>query len=384
MSHVHVCLVSEQTIPNILGIYHFKPDSVWFITTERMEKDRKTECIENTLRLKGLRPQTTKTIVDQDSLTDCQSKIESLIEVDVSEEVEYVINITGGNKIMALAVYEIFRQIEQRVIIGYIPIGRNEFIQIFPRKRPLKIFEIKQRLNLEEYLHSYGFKIQNKDKLKRDGDRSLSHEDSTKWIMENYEQLKGMMGFLYKMLGDKRKGKNYRLSCQFNRDLTGIERELLRKFAFNANAGLIEKDMTKDEIIYLTGGWFEEYVFNDVYELKEKNIIDDIMLGMKIESLGGAVNDLDISFMKNNVFYYIECKTLGDESEQAIVRDEVYKKGAISALLGKGEKRAIICTTHDQISGALSARAKEYGVEILPIQQVRDLKNRLLKRFGVH
>jgi len=27
----HICLVSDQTIPNILGIYHFKPDRVIFV-----------------------------------------------------------------------------------------------------------------------------------------------------------------------------------------------------------------------------------------------------------------------------------------------------------------------------------------------------------------
>ena len=37
MSHIHVCLVSDQTIPNILGIHHFSPDELLFITTEGIE-----------------------------------------------------------------------------------------------------------------------------------------------------------------------------------------------------------------------------------------------------------------------------------------------------------------------------------------------------------
>lgn len=383
MSRIHVCLVSEQTIPNILGIYHFKPDRVIFCSTDKMEKQRKTDAIVNTLLLHGLdySAKSERIIVDQDSLTDCINKVELLIE-KVEDEVDYVVNITGGNKIMALAAYEIFRDIGQKVVIGYMPLGKNEFTQIFPRNKPLKVYEVKERLNLEEYLMSYGFRIQNKEKFQTIKDKTLSRNEASKWILDNYGQLKGMLGFLYKHMGDKRKQKEYHLSAAFDRELTKIEREMLDKHGFTINGSLVSKDLLKDEIVYLTGGWFEEYVFNEVYSLVKDRALDDAMMGVTIESFGGISNELDIAFTKDNVFYHIECKTLA-EGDKGIIRDEVYKKGAISALLGKGEKRAIICTTHNQISEAHSARAKEYGVEILQIQQVRDLKNHLLKMFGI-
>lgn len=376
MKTILISLISEQTIPNILIAAHYKPDIMWFVSTKKMEDDRKTECIENTLRLKGVLPlpeNIVKVVVDQDSLSDCMSKIEELLE-KVNGEVEYIVNITGGNKIMALAAYEIFRDIGQKVIIDYMPLGKNEWTQIFPRKKPLKVYEVKERLNLEEYLMSYGFRIQNKDK-------AFSHKEESRWILDNYEQLKGMLGFLYKNMGDKRNRKNYHLSADLDREFTKIEREMLAQHGFEMDGRLVSKDLLKDEIVYLTGGWFEKYVFNEVYKLVEDGLLNDAMMGVTIESLNKTTNELDIAFIKDNSFYHIECKTLGDEREQGIVRDEVYKKGAISMLLGKGEKRAIICTTHNQISEALSARGKEYGVEILPIQQVRDLKKWLSERF---
>lgn len=139
--------------------------------------------------------------------------------------------------------------------------------------------------------------------------------------------------------------------------------------------------MKKDEIVYLTGGWFEEFVFTEVYDIVQDNILNDAMIGVKIESLSGASNDLDIAFMKDNSFYHIECKTLGNEEDQSIIREEVYKKGVISTLLGKGERRAMICITQSQISEAIMKRAQDYGVEILTIEQARKLKDRLKKRF---
>ena len=387
MKTILVSLISEQTIPNILGAAYYKPDILWFISTERMEKERKRECIENTLRLKELLTSTEnvkKVIVDQDSLADCMNKIEELIE-KANGEVEYIVNITGGNKLMALAAYEIFRDIGQKVIIGYMPLGKNEFVQIFPRKKPLKVYEVKERLNLEEYLNCYGFKMQNKNEFSIVKANSLSRKATSRWILDNYELLKGMLGFLYENLKDARgkKRKRYSLSATFDREPLRVEKEMLEKFGFDLKDSIIARDMTKDEIVYLTGGWFEEYVFNEVYSLVEDGVLDDAMIAVKIESLSSAQNELDIAFMKDNVFYYIECKTLGDEGEKSIIRDEVYKKGSLSALLGKGEKRAIICTTRNHIKESLANRARDYGVEVLTIEQVRGLRNILVERFGV-
>ncbi len=384
MKKILVSLISEQTIPNIIITAYYKPDILWFISTERMEKERKTECVENTLRLKGLLPPTKnleKIIVDQDSLTDCMNKIESLIE-KVSNEVEYIVNITGGNKVMALAAYEIFREIGQKVVIDYIPLGKNELVQIFPRKKPLKICEIRERLNLEEYLCSYGFRIQNKNKIEDIKTKAFSRKDSTRWILDNYEPLKGVLGFLYKNLKDARNQKSYRLSATFDRDLASIEKEMFNRHNFEIKDRLISKDIAKDEIAYLTGGWFEVFVFNVVYNLVLDNILDDAMIGVKIESLTGTSNDLDIAFMKDNRFYHIECKTLGNEEEQNIIKDEIYKKSAISTLLGKGEKRAIICTTQNKLNESVFLRAQDYNMEILSLEQVKNLKSRLKERFG--
>lgn len=163
--------------------------------------------------------------------------------------------------------------------------------------------------------------------------------------------------------------------------IPNIEKEMLNRHGFEIKDRLISKDLTKDDIAYLTGGWFEEYVYSEVCSLVNDGMLDDAMMNITIESLSGVPNELDIAFVKDNIFYYIECKTLSEE-EKDIVRDEVYKKGAISTLLGKGEKRAMICTTQSQIHESLTKRAKDYGIEILTLEQVRDLKNRLKEGFG--
>jgi hypothetical protein len=297
----------------------------------------------------------------------------------IDEEAEYVVNITGGNKIMATAALEVFRDIGQKVIIGYMPIGNNNFIQIYPKKKPLKTFEIPERLNLEEYLSCYGFQIKNKEKLSSTVSNSLSREPISRWILDNYEVLKEMLGFLYNNIGNKRNETQVEMSNKFNREPSKLEKEFLERYGFKLKNRVVEKKLKKDDIIYLTGGWFEEYIFNEVYKMMQKNWVTDVKMGIQISSISGADNELDIAFMKDNTFYHIECKTLGEE-EQSIIRDEVYKKGAISPLLGKGGK-AFICTTHSQIKDSLSNRARDYNIVIFNLEKVRNLSKELSERI---
>ncbi|WP_419470278.1 hypothetical protein [Candidatus Kuenenia sp.] len=55
MKQMLVSLVSEQTIPNILAIHHFRPNELLFISTKVMEYKGKTSAILNTPDMLGLK-----------------------------------------------------------------------------------------------------------------------------------------------------------------------------------------------------------------------------------------------------------------------------------------------------------------------------------------
>jgi hypothetical protein len=379
-----VSLVSEQTVPNVLMACHYRPDMLWFISTARSETERRTECIKNALRLRGLGPQVDRarvTLVNQDSLTDCLSKVEELLEGSAGEA-EYIINITGGNKVMALAAYEVFREIGEKVSIDYMPLSKNEFFQVFPRKKKaLQPHPIKDRLRLEEYLLCYGFQVENRNHLSSIKSRCAQRKSLSEWLLGQYGQLEDLLRFLYKKLRDRRKRSKYSMSEEFNRSFTPVESELLSRCGFEVSGNMLRAELSKDTVAYLTGGWFEEAVFNKVDELVEERILDDAHAEVTIKSLGGSTNELDVAFMKDNVFYHIECKTLGTDEEQGIIRDEVYKKGAISSLLGKGDRRAYICTTQHHVKPAHVTKAKDYGIQVLSIHEAIKLQDILRDRF---
>jgi hypothetical protein len=50
-------------------------DEICFVSTEKMERDRKTDFIENTLKLRKISFISDKLIVQADSLADCMGRL---------------------------------------------------------------------------------------------------------------------------------------------------------------------------------------------------------------------------------------------------------------------------------------------------------------------
>jgi len=129
MSKVLVTLVSEQTIPNVEFIREMEDqvDRFLFISTERMEKVGNRQWILDTVKLdqeKVLDP----LIVDAFSFEDIEEK---LIQA-VNDEDTYIVNLTGGTKIMSLAVYEFFKTLRSEMF--YLT-GRGEKIKVHPGRK---------------------------------------------------------------------------------------------------------------------------------------------------------------------------------------------------------------------------------------------------------
>jgi hypothetical protein len=92
--------------------------------------------------------------------------------------------------------------------------------------------------------------------------------------------------------------------------------------------------LSKKDTVYLTGGWFEEYVYSLIKsEIKPQ----DIQLGIDLpitENKHISKRDLDVVFTYENKLFVIECKT-GIDKEK-MLNDTVYKAAALkNERLGK-------------------------------------------------
>jgi len=374
-----VSLVSEQTIPNLLLAIHFKPDYLLFITTEKMEKQNKTQAILNTLKLRHLDydQRHHKVEVQEDSIIDLQTKVSQWLS-QIQEDYQFVVNITGGTKIMSLATYDFFKEVGSDII--YVPIPQNKYLIPFPKLRPKPPGVISERLTVREYLTACNFIIPNPDTIEKNRQRAFSRKELTKFIFDHYQGLKPLLKRLWQKLPMK-----YKNELEFNEQIL-LENEeqkcLLKKLGFLVNENNISKKINKSEWYYLRGGWLEERLFLAVAEVlsPEKG---DVQLGVNCMDQHKNENEFDVLFTFENVLYLIECKSLdpAESKEDRIgITDFLYKLGALRPHFGLTPRAFFASTSenlyddHGELKSKLIDRAKQSNTEIIPLLKITDLE----------
>lgn len=93
-------------------------------------------------------------VVSEDSLPDAQQK---LLNENFSREDKYIVNLTGGTKIMSIAVFQHFYKFNADCY--YVPIATNKIENV----RTGENLPINYRVNIAEYLSLYGLYIETSD-----------------------------------------------------------------------------------------------------------------------------------------------------------------------------------------------------------------------------
>lgn len=313
MKNILVSLISDQTIPNIEFIKE-KPnvDAYLFLTTKGMEKKGCREWILNVTKIdeeKLLPP----LIIDAFSFEDIESKLEKII----SSNDRFIVNLTGGTKIMSLATYEFFKDFSSEIF--YLT-GQGEYIKIHPGRRK-ETFSLNSKVDLHEYLTAYGFEIKDKSLPIRDSNETKKILD---YFLHQFDNEKDIP--VLEELRNRRSKKNTSFEV-----IDGLE-GFLNRLGF-----VPEKNgkLSKYESQYLTGDWLEEYLYFfliDNFGINE----DDIGLSWIVEK-NGSTNEFDVLLMRNNKLYLFECKTsvFKDANEtQTFISDTIYKSDSLRNKFG--------------------------------------------------
>ncbi len=347
-----------------MGIHHFKPDVLVFVSTEKMESNKIVEHILQTLSHLDMdyKDRYQKIIVQEDSLLDCKKKFDS--RIGDKENTKFTVNLTGGTKIMAIAAYEYFK--DHASIMGYIPIGKNEFITIFPEKANNAIDHITLRLSVEDYLTAYGLKVINTNKLRENHEDAVSRKELSKWIIKNYDAVKPLLERVSDKIRkhrDEKKGFYWKTSYQ---PQLAEEEELFLKVGFVKYEDGYGKQLSRSEIIYLTGGWLEEFCYNELWQFKDKGI-DGIVIGIIAEKQNNK-NEFDIMFTKDNALYTVECKSLDQGSDPKA--DALYKIAALQREFGLRVKSFFVSTSphilkNGKIKQSIKDRAELFNTKVI-------------------
>jgi hypothetical protein len=159
---------------------------------------------------------------------------------------------------------------------------------------------------------------------------------------------------------------------KFTIDLTSITNfEFIFDFFIDINMPIIDQKLDKKSIEYVTGGWFEEYIYytlQAITGLSNEYFKIGVALTPKAKDIEKAKyftnNDLDVVFTKNNNLYVVECKSAGmDDSD--LYNKTVYLASALKKYFGLTVK-SVLCTLSEMKEDKVE-KAETLG--IIPIAQ---------------
>lgn len=392
-----VTLISDQTLPNVLMIKEYATEQTdyAFVSTKTMNDNGIPQRIQNACKLKAI--QYTYE-VDENSQPDVINKL-SADRGELEKYDNIIVNLTGGTKAMSLAVFSFFENMSNAKLL-YKP-THNYFINFRTNEK----IEIHTQLTIDEYLTAYGITSQ------RETPSGISTEQ-TDIVYQNFINIKNLNDFVneFLFLREKRGAKR-----ENNKKITAEEYSHVEPF-INAlqYQPTIHNQLNKSEIIYLTGGWFEEWVKQHIE--KELNLSSDyISGGIKINSdnprskwkndikaiIGQepnkdeVPNEIDVVIMFENTLYTIECKSSlissevdsnGQLVDKNILNETIFKSDSLQQLFGLRPKTIIMTLTDikaeiekapnqkGRFENALK-RANLSNIKVVDLQQILNNEN---------
>lgn len=375
MGRIIVSLVSDQTIPNVLFLKENegKFDKLIFITSKIMESRGKTQSILLASGLMNFPEDKVKILeVEEDQIYLIQKLLGETVKDFIKDEDDFIVNLTGGTKIMSIGIYDFFR--ERGAEIFYLPIGKNLIRQIFPRKNiPIEI-NITTRLDVEFYFKAHAVNY-NKPSAIKETYRAIAKEIFTNFTMDvlfrnNFIHLSDALRKFRKIKKTKRipigEYKSFMEPLKIVRWFSEVE------------------SFSRDDIHFITGEWLEIYIYDFLKSIIGRNEGDvwnsvDVFLKDKVQ------NELDVVFTLDNSLYSVECKTyIKGEGKGAIINNTIYKAQAIRREFGLGAKSILVILdeklTEPEKKEAVKKRARLFNIEVITMDEI-DSDKKIKERF---
>lgn len=302
MPHL-VSIISDQAVPNLLFIKQFGTESsaYYFVTTEKMEENAVTDHLMAALKLPENRCH--KIRIDANDAALISQQLQAFA---FPADAEYLVNLTGGNKLMSQLVFQHFVQFRSRLY--YAPIDSNRYQQLYPSIASVPR-DSAIKTSLDDYLRAYGFVAKS----------SLIY----------YEGTPTPDSLMQQVIKAGHPAKVHAILQAAQQDYKGLDKR------------------------YLMGEWFELYCyrfFKEAISLADNQIACSV--GVKRADSNTPFehdNEFDLMFIHQNDLYVIECKvyTLGNITTRKISQP-MFKLASLT------QKFGLKCKKYMAVLGAFS------------------------------
>lgn len=369
MSHIHVCLVSDQPIPNLTTVLQFKPDTVVLLKTKEMEV--KAKHLEDVLKNKKF--QVRSETIEAYDINNVISVSESLINTYKNCDVS--LNITGGTKVATLGTFQAFYKNGKQIF--YVNTGDNKILKLSPESDQTEL-PIKVSVSISDYLALYGFQI---NSYVKDDSYILKRKELTDYLAGTITTKQHIIPALNSELHKYSEKSSLPISVKLPNDakllklidlLNGIRQKNENNIDLNDHASLM----------YLKGFWFEEYIYMVAKALNPDEIKLNVTGKWITKGQHPPKNEFDVMLSKGNRLFYISCKTSNPDrrvegNEEGVGKEYIYELVSLSdKALGLFGKR-MLASARQVNDPAVRERAKILKVDVIDGGNIATLKENL-------
>lgn len=381
----HICLVSDQILPNVIATRVLKPDTVHLVVSASMR--------EQATRLKRLLEKTNVTVhVHHDApvrrigeLRDFALGLISNLESLYGDR-GLVLNATGGTKPMALSFVQAFTALSASAPIVYVntEAGVIEWLD----DSGGVAMNIPSILDIPDYMAAYGitYRCAISDNAEAT-DVIIGRKPLTKSMAKEAAEDDRWVGALNYVLKDVLDDDGDTLALPVvtpERPLPGAARRVLHHaeefglVTIGGEGGFTV--LSVDAARYLRGGWLEEYAWHTARDAG----LDDVRLSVTFTWDGNrrepARNEMDVVIVHGNRMMLIECKTanITDRTAQTLYKLESLGRNA-GGLYGRQLLLSARGLRDDEVE-----RARAQHVEVLQGGEVTKLRDSLLQWAQEH
>ncbi len=358
-----ISLIGKEVIGNFRVFKYINPDKVVHLYSDdtKVHNQNLVNTIENSYNCKvesfdvgGF---------DYDS---CLQKL-SLLTINADDEI--ISNISGGTKIMSLALYAFAHEINQAENVCYFDTNQN--LHWLNKKTK---DSVTTEILLEEYIELQGQKITSKVELK---DALIKFKDDLAFVKKS--QLgETWKAFLKEVVAEIRRYRNRDNRINEQSLFTIISQKLVKINAFelvvddgklqvkNKGSLFFESSLAESDIdfFYFNAGWFE---LLSAQALQKKYPQDKIYLSVKFPYLSNQSfdkNEVDILINDSGKLIFVECKA-GVVTSEHIDRIK-NRKDTFGGLISKSilvTRFSLETNFNTHVSKNLVEKCKEYGIE---------------------
>lgn len=316
-------LVGEQTLPVYLAAMQFSPRANHFLLTSESQKTELTvHRLQSALRMKGV---SSKIIYlgDESIAVSYQAllpRIQQIVQEKQTEESSSAFEITGGTKLMAFAALMVSNHKNMRAF--YVDTKGKQFVCL---NRENESYDLKCEMSIEEFVALNGVKLKTEKNLRVEREFLRYLYANSRCIQQYQEQFAKSIN----------KKPNEQLFRDTYAEMLSQQKKKLSGWNPYWNAFCKTNKLENNwqaQAKFLSGGWYEHYVYEELRESKE---IREILLNATVSfpETNKTAQEFDVVYTDGCSLVIVECKA------GRILQDYVQKlnnlRNEYSGALGK-------------------------------------------------